>query len=101
MINVVKKLLTKTEKKKYVLSIDKDYEILFKIKQLEKMDLNKQEKSMVTLIKSQLEQNWRTGLMKELDKIVRKYTWKWSLASLDYLMRGVWSPGVEPRGYKM
>lgn len=74
MINVVKKLLTKIEKKKYVLSTDKDYEILFKIKQIEKMDLDKQEKLLIKLIKSQLEQNWRKSLMKELGKILRKYT---------------------------
>ena len=33
--------LTKTEEKKYVMSIDQDYEILSKVKQLEKLELNK------------------------------------------------------------
>lgn len=69
----MKKLLTKTEKRKYVLATDQDYKILTKVKQLEKLNLNKQERLLITLIKSQLERNWRKGLMQELNKILRKY----------------------------
>lgn len=63
--------LTKMEKKKYVMSTDQDYEILSKIKQLEKCDLNKQEKFLVRLVRTQLERDWRKWLIKELDKILR------------------------------
>ncbi len=65
--------LTKAEEKKYVLSTDEDYEILSKVKQLEKRDLNKEEKFLVKLIRTQLEHDWRKWLVKELDKILLKY----------------------------
>lgn len=67
----VKISLTKREKKKYVMSTDQDYEILSKIKQLEKCDLNKQEKFLVRLVRTQLERDWRKWLIKELDWILR------------------------------
>lgn len=63
--------LTKREKRKYVMSTDQDYEILSKIKQLGKCDLNKQEKLLIRLIRTQLERDWRKWLIKELDKILR------------------------------
>ena len=69
----MKKLLTKTEKQKYVLSTDKDYEILDKVKRLEKLNLSKEKKLLIKLIKSQLEKNWRKGLIKELNRLLRKY----------------------------
>lgn len=69
----MKKLLTRTEKRRYVLGTDQDYKILTKVKQLEKLNLNKQERLLITLIKSQLERNWRKGLMQELNKILHKY----------------------------
>ena len=65
--------LTKTEEKKYVMSIDEDYEILSKVKQLEKLDLNKDEKFLIKFIRTQLEHDWRKWLIKELDKILLKY----------------------------
>ncbi len=65
--------LTKTEKKKYVMSIDEDYEILSKVKQLEKLNLNKEEKFLIKFIRTQLEHDWRKWLIKELDKILLKY----------------------------
>lgn len=65
--------LTKTEKRKYVMSTDKDYEILSKVKQLEKLNLDKEEKFLVRFILTQLEQDWRKGLIKELDKILLKH----------------------------
>jgi len=63
-------LLTKTEKKKYVMSIDEDYEILSKVKQLERLNLNKEEKFLIEFIRTQLEHDWRKWLIKELDKIL-------------------------------
>lgn len=66
-------LLTKTEEKKYVMSIDKDYEILSKVKQLEKLGLNQEEKFLIKFIRTQLEHDWRKWLIKELDKILFKH----------------------------
>ncbi|MBI2459432.1 MAG: hypothetical protein HYV53_02675 [Parcubacteria group bacterium] len=65
--------LTKTEEKKYAMSIDKDYEILFKVKQLEKLKLNKEEKFLIKFIRTQLEHDWRKWLIEQLDKILLKY----------------------------
>ncbi len=65
--------LTKTEEKKYVMSIDQDYEILSKVKQLEKLNLDKEEKFLIKFIRTQLEHDWRKWLIKELDKILLKY----------------------------
>lgn len=64
---------TKHEKKKYVLSTKQDYEILGMCKELEKRKLTKQGKSVVKLIKSQLEHDWRKPLKRELNKLVKKY----------------------------
>ncbi len=65
--------LTKTEKKRYVMSTARDYEILSKVKQLEELNLNKEEKYLIKLIRSQLEHDWRKSLIKELDKLLLKY----------------------------
>ncbi len=65
--------ISKFEKKKYVLSINEDYEILAKIKKLEKMKLSKEEKIILKFIKSQLEHDWRRPLIKFLDNMLKKY----------------------------
>ena len=65
--------LTNLEKKKYVMSTDGDYEILSKIKQLERLKLTKEEKFLVKFIRTQLEHDWRKPLIQTLDKILRKY----------------------------
>ena len=61
------------ERQKYVLSTDEDYEILAKIEKLEKMELTKEEKFLLKLLKSQLEHDWRRPLIKFLDKMLKKY----------------------------
>ena len=66
-------LLTKAEKKKYVMAEARDYEILAKIKQLEKLKLSQKDKFLVKFIRSQLERDWRKYLIKELNKLLRKY----------------------------
>lgn len=66
-------VLTPSEKKKYLLPIERDYEILSKIKKLEKLKLSKEDRFIVDFIKTQLERDWRTPLIKELDKIAKKY----------------------------
>ena len=64
--------VTKTEKKKYILSTKEDYEILAKCKQLEKLKLTKEDKFLVGLIKMQLEDNWRGPLLRTLNKLLKK-----------------------------
>lgn len=65
--------VTLTEKKKYVLSTDRDFEILGKCKQLEKLKLNKEDKFLVNFIKTQLVKDWRKPLLKELNQLSKKY----------------------------
>ncbi len=65
--------LTPTEKKKYVLPTDRDFEILAKCKQLEKLDLTNQDKSLVKFIKTQLKVDWRKPLLKKLNQLLEKY----------------------------
>src|SRR3989344_4681886 len=54
--------LSTNETKKYVMSTDKDYDILSKVKVLEKLKLNKEEKFIIKLIRTQLEHDWRKWL---------------------------------------
>ena len=65
--------LTKTEQRKYVMSTNEDYEILQKVKKLEKLKLTKEEKILVWLIKTQLEPKWRKYLLQALSKLLKKY----------------------------
>jgi len=65
--------LTPKEKKKYSLPEKRDREILSKVKQLEKLNLGKADKTLVALIKTQLEKDWRKPLMQGLDKLLKKY----------------------------
>ncbi|MBI2133797.1 hypothetical protein HYU11_03900 [Candidatus Woesearchaeota archaeon] len=65
--------ITKTEEKKYAMSTDEDYEILYKIKQLGKLKLNAADSHLVKLIRSQLEHDWRRPLIKEIERIMRRY----------------------------
>jgi len=64
---------TSLEKKKYVLSTNSDFEILAKCKQLEKLKLTKQDRILVKLIKTQLEEDWRKPLQKTLNRLLKKY----------------------------
>ena len=66
------KIISK-DKERYVLSTDQDYEILGKIKQLEKQKLSNEDKKLVKFIRTQLKNDWRTPIMKLLDSILRKY----------------------------
>ncbi len=61
------------DERQYVLSTDVDYQILEKIYQLEKKKLARDEKSLVKLIRTQLCQDWRTPLIQELNRLIRKY----------------------------
>jgi len=61
--------ITKADKKKYALPTKLDIDILVKIKELEKKKLNKEDKRMLRLIKTQLKADWRKPLIKELNKM--------------------------------
>ena len=65
--------VTTREKKKYLLPTDRDLEILAKCKLLEKLKLNKEDKTLVKFIKTQLEEDWRKPLLKMLNKLLKKY----------------------------
>ena len=70
---LAKRFLDKTEKK-YVLSTNQDFESLEKIKSLEKLRLTKEDNLLVKFIRSQLELEWRKPILKELDRISKKYS---------------------------
>ncbi|MBI4453596.1 hypothetical protein HY636_03040 [Candidatus Woesearchaeota archaeon] len=55
------------------MSTNEDYEILKKVKVLEKLKLTKEDKTLMQLIKTQLEFEWRKYLIKTLDTILKKY----------------------------
>lgn len=61
------------EKEKYVLSIDKDYEILDKIHRLEKEKLFPEDKRMVKFIRTQLREDWRSPVIELLNEMLKKY----------------------------
>lgn len=72
MINAI----TSSEKKKYVLSKDADFEILAKCKRLEKLNLKFEDEFLVKLIKTQLEHDWRKPLLEVLNQLNKKYNIK-------------------------
>ncbi|MFA4945979.1 MAG: hypothetical protein WC607_00350 [Candidatus Micrarchaeia archaeon] len=59
--------------KKYPLPTAIDVEILSKCKSLEKTNPSKQDAATIKLIKSQLEDDWRKPLLKELNRLSKKY----------------------------
>ncbi|MFA4819993.1 MAG: hypothetical protein WC613_03490 [Candidatus Aenigmatarchaeota archaeon] len=64
--------ISKHELKKYVLLTDKDVEILKICNMLEKKASN-EDKYIIRLIKTQLAEDWRTPILKELKKLQKKY----------------------------
>ena len=66
--------ITHHERKKYVLSTDEDFAILKLSKQLDMVKLTKADKALVKLIKTQLELDWRGPLIKELRRLLRRYS---------------------------
>lgn len=65
--------VSKKEKARYVLAIDEDFEILERCKLLLKKRLNKEDRELVTLVKTQLEDDWRKPLIKKLNELSKKY----------------------------
>jgi len=64
---------TREERRRYVLKKKSDLEILARCKELEKARLPKGDTILVRLIKSQLKDDWRKPLLKELNRLIRKY----------------------------
>jgi hypothetical protein len=65
--------VSKKEQRRYVLSTDQDYEILGKIHRLGRGRLSVEDRRIVSLIRTQLERDWRRPLMLALDILLRKY----------------------------
>ncbi len=65
--------ISKEEAEKYVLSTDKDYEILGKVHRLENLNLSNEDKKLVKFIRLQLVLDWRAPIITELDDLLRKY----------------------------
>lgn len=65
--------ITPKEEQKYVLSTDQDYEILDKIKQLEKQKLSVGDRKLIKFIRTQFKYDWRTPIMELLDNVLGKY----------------------------
>lgn len=63
---------TTFERKKYVLATQKDIEILEKCRELEKRKLTKEERMLVKLIKTQLEDDWRAPLLKRVNQLLKE-----------------------------
>jgi len=63
--------LTAYEKKNYVFKEPRDYKILFKIKPLERKNLNKSQKKIVKSIRTQLKDDWRADLIQMLNKLIK------------------------------
>jgi len=68
-----KNQLTLPEKRKYLLPRETDVEILSLCKELEKLDLSKEDRFLVEFIKTQLEKDWRTPLLEKLRELGKKY----------------------------
>jgi len=65
--------ITETEKKKYLLPEARDLEILLKCREIESLNINENDRNMVELIKSQLENDWRKYLLAALNQLLKKY----------------------------
>ena len=58
---------------KYVLKTKRDLEILRLGNKLSKLKLSKSDKKLASLIKTQLEKDWRKHLIMELRKLTKNY----------------------------
>ena len=61
------------EEKDYVLSTNQDYEILGKVKQLEKQKLSVVDRRLIKFIRTQLRQDWRTPIIELLNDLSERY----------------------------
>lgn len=61
------------DKKRYIFPEARDYEILYKIYDLENERLSGEDKRLVKFIRTQLMRDWRKPLLAVLNKLVKKY----------------------------
>ena len=74
-LKLTKKFVVKpSDRKKYILSSDQDYEILGRIYELEKKKLSAKDKALINLVRTQLEHHWRTPIIKFLNRLLKKYS---------------------------
>lgn len=59
---------------RYVMATDRDIEILGKIRMIETLPLSEHDARAVRLIRAQLEYDWRTSLLAELDGMLARYS---------------------------
>lgn len=69
----VRVAVTPEEQQRYVFATDRDYEILAKCRALEVKQLSEADARIVQLIRTQLETDWRTPLLAELDRLLERY----------------------------
>ncbi len=66
--------ITDQEEKDYLLPNEEDYEILSKVKFLEGKELTDHDKEILSLIKTQLKDDWRSPILDKLNEILQKYS---------------------------
>lgn len=65
--------ITNYERKNYILTDKKSQIILLKIKELKKKKLNKKDKEIIRLLRTQLKKDWQSPLIIYLNKLLKKY----------------------------
>ena len=65
--------IKKSDKKRYVFVEKRDYEILSKVYQLEKFNLTRNDKDLIKFIRTQLKKDWRSPVIKVLNRLLKKY----------------------------
>lgn len=61
------------DEEKYLLSKEEDYKILAKARELESKQLTNEDKEIVRLVLTQLEEEWREPLLDKLNELLKKY----------------------------
>jgi len=69
----MKKYILREGNKKYLIDNYTDQKIYDTVKKLEKKKLNKKDKELLKLIKTQLKKNWRKYLVEEINKLDKRY----------------------------
>ena len=69
----VKVKIKKTDRSKYVLSDPLNLLILQKVYQLKTRKLSKEDKKLISFIRTQLKRDWQTPVIVFLNKLLRKY----------------------------
>ncbi len=61
------------ERAHFVLATDEDYEILAKLRTLERKPLSAEDRRLVRFIRSQLILEWRKPVLRQLDQLLKKH----------------------------